>query len=82
MRPVQRLPSVTLLLNDLLKHTKREKDHCDVVALDKALAKIKEVRESFGFPFYELSNFPVRDMKVYVCKDMFKTHVTVKFIGS
>jgi hypothetical protein len=43
MRPVQRLPSVTLLLNDLLKHTRREKDHSDVGALEKALAKIKEV---------------------------------------
>jgi hypothetical protein len=46
MRPVQRLPSVTLLLNDLLKHTRREKDHSDVVALEKALAKIKEVNLS------------------------------------
>ena len=44
MRPVQRLPSVTLLLNDLLKHTRREKEHQDVVALEKALAKIKEVK--------------------------------------
>ena len=50
MRPVQRLPSVTLLLNDLLKHTKREKDHSDVVALDKALAKIKEVSKLEYFP--------------------------------
>ena len=43
IRPVQRLPSVTLLLNDLLKHTKKERDHPDIEALEKALEKIKEV---------------------------------------
>ena len=48
MRPVQRLPSVTLLLNDLLKHTKKEKEHPDILALDKALNKIKEVSSTLS----------------------------------
>lgn len=43
MRPVQRLPSVKILLTDLLKHTKKEKEHPDVVSVEKALEKIKEV---------------------------------------
>jgi len=43
IRPVQRLPSLTLLLTDLLKHTRKEKDHPDVAELEAALAKIKEV---------------------------------------
>lgn len=41
IRPVQRLPSVSLLLNDLLKHT--NKNNPDYSALDKALSSIKEV---------------------------------------
>ncbi|QQP40266.1 Protein ECT2like, partial [Caligus rogercresseyi] len=41
IRPVQRLPSISLLLNDLLKHTRKEKDHPDTAALEKALHKIK-----------------------------------------
>lgn len=41
IRPVQRLPSVILLLNDILKHTpKNNKDHA---ALEKALSAIREV---------------------------------------
>ena len=44
IRPVQRLGSVTLLLNDLLKHTLKEKEHPDVSALETALDKIKKVR--------------------------------------
>ncbi|XP_059082195.1 protein ECT2-like [Tigriopus californicus] len=43
IRPVQRLGSVTLLLNDLLKHTKKDKDHPDSPLLEEALVKIKEV---------------------------------------
>ena len=44
IRPVQRLPSISLLLNDLLKHTKRaDPNHEDCEELEKALAKIKEV---------------------------------------
>uniref|UniRef100_A0A0K2SYG9 Protein ECT2like [Megachile rotundata] n=1 Tax=Lepeophtheirus salmonis TaxID=72036 RepID=A0A0K2SYG9_LEPSM len=43
IRPVQRLPSISLLLNDLLKHTRKEKDHPDSSALEKALNKIKAV---------------------------------------
>ena len=44
IRPVQRLPSISLLLNDLLKHTKRgDPGHPDCIELEKALAKIKEV---------------------------------------
>jgi len=43
-RPVQRLPSVSLLLADLIKHTKKEnKDHRDLDALQSALDKIKEI---------------------------------------
>ena len=42
-RPVQRLPSVSLLLTDLIKHTKKEKDHKDLAALESALGKIKEI---------------------------------------
>lgn len=41
IRPVQRLPSISLLLNDILKHTsKSNQDHS---ALEKALSAIKEV---------------------------------------
>ena len=44
-RPVQRLPSISLLLTDLLKHTQRAlPTHPDCQELEKALAKIKEVR--------------------------------------
>jgi len=44
IRPVQRLPSISLLLNDLLKHTKRaDSNHPDCEELEAALAKIKEV---------------------------------------
>ena len=43
-RPVQRLPSISLLLSDLLKHTQRAlPTHPDCQELEKALAKIKEV---------------------------------------
>ncbi|XP_043209903.1 protein ECT2-like isoform X2 [Amphibalanus amphitrite] len=41
IRPVQRLPSMILLLNDILKHT--PKSHPDHQKLEEALAKIKEV---------------------------------------
>ncbi|XP_014677396.1 PREDICTED: protein ECT2-like [Priapulus caudatus] len=41
IRPVQRLPSIILLLNDLLKHT--PKVNCDHTALDKAIEALKEV---------------------------------------
>lgn len=41
IRPVQRLPSISLLLNDLLKQT--PKTNPDNVELEKALATIKEV---------------------------------------
>jgi len=44
IRPVQRLPSISLLLNDILKHTKKQDvNHPDCAELEKALAKIKEV---------------------------------------
>ena len=43
IRPVQRLGSVCLLLNDLLKHTRKEREHPDAPALESALGKIKEV---------------------------------------
>ena len=44
IRPVQRLPSISLLLNDILKHTRRaDPNHPDCEELEKALAKIKEV---------------------------------------
>jgi hypothetical protein len=43
IRPVQRLGSISLLLNDLLKHTRKEKEHPDAPALESALGKIKEV---------------------------------------
>ena len=43
IRPVQRLPSVILLLNDLLKHTKKEREHKDSPKLEEALVKIKQV---------------------------------------
>lgn len=44
IRPVQRLPSISLLLTDLLKHTRRgDPTHPDCLELEKALAKIKEV---------------------------------------
>ena len=44
IRPVQRLPSISLLLTDLLKHTRREDStHPDCEELEKALSKIKEV---------------------------------------
>ena len=46
-RPVQRLPSISLLLSDLLKHTQRAlPTHPDCQELEKALAKIKEVLRS------------------------------------
>nr|CAD7443460.1 unnamed protein product [Timema bartmani] len=41
IRPVQRLPSISLLLNDILKHTdKKNPDHS---ALERALSAIREV---------------------------------------
>jgi len=44
IRPVQRLPSISLLLTDLLKHTRRaDPSHPDCMELEKALSKIKEV---------------------------------------
>ena len=44
IRPVQRLPSISLLLNDLLKHTRKsDPGHPDCEPLERALAKIKEV---------------------------------------
>jgi len=44
IRPVQRLASVSLLLTDLLKHTRKEKgEHRDGPALEAALASVKEV---------------------------------------
>jgi hypothetical protein len=51
VRPVQRLPSVKILLTDLLKHTRKEKEHPDVVSVEKALEKIKEVKVfSINYP--------------------------------
>ncbi|XP_049800444.1 protein ECT2 isoform X5 [Schistocerca nitens] len=41
IRPVQRLPSISLLLNDILKHT--SKSNPDHAALEKAIASIREV---------------------------------------
>lgn len=41
IRPVQRLPSISLLLNDILKHT--PKSNPDYKKLDDALKAIKEV---------------------------------------
>ncbi|XP_022163754.1 protein ECT2 isoform X2 [Myzus persicae] len=41
IRPVQRLPSVSLLLNDILKHS--DKNNPDHLALVSALASIREV---------------------------------------
>ncbi|XP_029345001.1 protein ECT2 isoform X2 [Acyrthosiphon pisum] len=41
IRPVQRLPSISLLLNDILKHT--DKNNPDHQALISALASIREV---------------------------------------
>uniref|UniRef100_A0A1B6CR30 DH domain-containing protein n=2 Tax=Clastoptera arizonana TaxID=38151 RepID=A0A1B6CR30_9HEMI len=41
IRPVQRLPSISILLNDLLVHT--DKTNPDHSALDQALSKIREV---------------------------------------
>ncbi|CAC5413259.1 ECT2 [Mytilus coruscus] len=41
IRPVQRLPSVSLLLNDILKHT--TKDNPDYTKVEKALQVAKEV---------------------------------------
>ncbi|XP_049314353.1 protein ECT2 isoform X2 [Bactrocera dorsalis] len=41
IRPVQRLPSISLLLNDILKHT--NKNNPDYVKLEQALKAIKEV---------------------------------------
>eukprot|EP00092_Neocalanus_flemingeri_P016143 GFUD01017471.1.p1 GENE.GFUD01017471.1~~GFUD01017471.1.p1 ORF type:complete len:636 (+),score=186.23 GFUD01017471.1:218-1909(+) len=44
IRPVQRLPSISLLLNDLLKHTRKgNAGHLDCMELERALLKIKEV---------------------------------------
>ena len=44
IRPVQRLPSISLLLNDILKHTRKsDPGHPDCEQLERALAKIKEV---------------------------------------
>ena len=43
MHPIQRLPRVILLLNEILKYTEREKDHHDVSKLKMAVNKIKEV---------------------------------------
>ncbi|KAJ8680542.1 hypothetical protein QAD02_016329 [Eretmocerus hayati] len=41
IKPVQRLPSISLLLNDILKHT--SKSNPDNGALEKSLSSIKEV---------------------------------------
>ncbi|XP_028856552.1 protein ECT2 isoform X2 [Denticeps clupeoides] len=41
IRPVQRLPSVALLLNDIKKHT--SEDNPDKVTLEKAIESLKEV---------------------------------------
>ncbi|XP_036338298.1 protein ECT2 isoform X1 [Rhagoletis pomonella] len=41
IRPVQRLPSISLLLNDILKHT--NKNNPDYAKLEQALKAIKEV---------------------------------------
>jgi len=44
IRPVQRLPSLSLLLNDLLKHTKRANaEHPDIGLLEQAMARVKDV---------------------------------------
>lgn len=43
IRPVQRLPSLSLLLNDLLKHTKRLGEHQDIALLEQAISKVKTV---------------------------------------
>lgn len=48
IRPVQRLGSVCLLLNDLLKHTRKEREHPDAPALESALGKIKEVLKNIN----------------------------------
>jgi len=48
IRPVQRLPSLSLLLSDLLKHTRKEKDHPDAPDLEKALERIKEVMSNMN----------------------------------
>ncbi|PSN46974.1 hypothetical protein C0J52_11128 [Blattella germanica] len=41
IRPVQRLPSISLLLNEILKHT--NKSNQDYTALEQALSSIREV---------------------------------------
>ncbi|KAJ8310829.1 hypothetical protein KUTeg_012694 [Tegillarca granosa] len=41
IRPVQRLPSVSLLLNDILKHTSKENP--DYVKIEKAVSVLKEL---------------------------------------
>lgn len=43
IRPVQRLASMQLLLKDLLKHTRKERDHPDGKALEEALEQLKKV---------------------------------------
>lgn len=44
IRPVQRLPSISLLLNDILKHTVKENpENPDVKHLNDALTAIKEI---------------------------------------
>ena len=48
IRPVQRLPSVTLLLKDLLKHTKKDRDHKDTPALEAAIAKLDDVLKNIN----------------------------------
>ncbi len=49
IRPVQRLGSVSLLLNDLLKHTRKEgREHPDVAALEAAMEEVKKVLKNIN----------------------------------
>uniref|UniRef100_A0A672SQ70 Epithelial cell transforming 2 n=1 Tax=Sinocyclocheilus grahami TaxID=75366 RepID=A0A672SQ70_SINGR len=89
IRPVQRLPSVALLLNDIKKHT--SDDNPDKVTLEKAIESLKEVmthinedkRKTEGQKqifdvVYEVDGCPVSNFSLF-CKHLIFTQISVEF---
>uniref|UniRef100_A0A672SR89 Epithelial cell transforming 2 n=1 Tax=Sinocyclocheilus grahami TaxID=75366 RepID=A0A672SR89_SINGR len=87
IRPVQRLPSVALLLNDIKKHT--SDDNPDKVTLEKAIESLKEVmthinedkRKTEGQKqifdvVYEVDGCPVSNFSLF-CKHLIFTQISV-----
>uniref|UniRef100_A0A672SR28 Epithelial cell transforming 2 n=1 Tax=Sinocyclocheilus grahami TaxID=75366 RepID=A0A672SR28_SINGR len=90
IRPVQRLPSVALLLNDIKKHT--SDDNPDKVTLEKAIESLKEVmthinedkRKTEGQKqifdvVYEVDGCPVSNFSLF-CKHLIFTQISVETV--